>query len=117
MTEDAKAIEIILKVVSREKMFYLDSRTSAKSQGYRVALRLGVPAAERQVFLDDDLEPDSIRRQFEHLKRLAIQNGKAIAIGHPHRETLAVLKSEVEVALQAGFRFVRVSRLMEGEVG
>ncbi|MEE8368365.1 MAG: divergent polysaccharide deacetylase family protein [Thermoanaerobaculia bacterium] len=117
MTEDPKATEVILEVLSREGLFYLDSRTSAKSQGYRIARRLGVPVAQRQVFLDDDLNPGSIRRQFAHLKELARKNGRAIAIGHPHRETLAVLESEVRAALRSGYQFVPVSRLLDGAAG
>ena len=73
--------------------------------------------AERQVFLDDDLNPSSIRRQFAYLKELAKKNGKAIAIGHPHQETLAVLETEVQAALEAGYQFVRVSRLLDGAIG
>ena len=117
MSEDTRSIEIILKVLSRENLFYLDSRTSAKSQGYKVARKLGVPVAERQVFLDDDLSPSSIRRQFGYLKELAKKNGKAIAIGHPHKETLAVLEIEVRAALQAGYQFVHVSRLLDRSIG
>lgn len=117
MSEDPRATEVILKVLAREGLFYLDSRTSANSQGYRVARRLGVPVAQRQVFLDDDLNPGSIRRQFAHLRELASKHGRAIAIGHPHRETLAVLESEVQAALRAGYQFVPVSRLLDGAAG
>jgi polysaccharide deacetylase 2 family uncharacterized protein YibQ len=106
----------ILGVLAERRLFFLDSRTSAKSVGYQLALDLGVPAAERQVFLDDDPTPEGIRKQFDRLLTLARERGEAIAIGHPHPATLEVLAAEIPRAREEGIRFVRVSDLMERRV-
>ena len=50
----------VLGVLAARGLFFLDSRTSAESVGYKVALGLGVPAAERQVFLDGEATPEAI---------------------------------------------------------
>ena len=79
---------------------------------YKVATGLGIPAAERQIFLDGDPSPEAIRAQFQRLLELARSRGAAIAIGHPHPATLAVLVSEVPKAKAAGYDFVPVSYLL-----
>jgi uncharacterized protein len=102
----------VLGMLAEKGLFFLDSRTSARSVGFQVARRLGIPAAERQVFLDGDPAPEAIRGQFERLLGLARTNGAAIAIGHPHPDTLAVLAAEVPKARALGYEFVPVSYLL-----
>ncbi|HEX2224749.1 MAG TPA: divergent polysaccharide deacetylase family protein [Thermoanaerobaculia bacterium] len=113
LTEDEGSMEAILSVLVKRKLFFLDSRTSAQSVGYRTAMGLGLPAAERQVFLDPDPRPEAIRTQFQRLLDLARQRGAAIAIGHPLPATLAALAEEVPRARAAGFEFVPVSYLLD----
>lgn len=113
LSADARAMRPVLAHLAKEHLFFLDSRTSAKSVGYRLAIELGVPAAERQVFLDDVEEPAVIRAQFARLLGLAKKNGAAIAIGHPHPHTLAVLAEEIPKAVAAGFEIVPVSYLLD----
>ena len=69
-----------------------------------MAISLGVPAAERQVFLDGDPSAAAIHTQFQRLLNLARTKGSAIAIGHPHPETLAALTREVPKAKADGVR-------------
>ncbi len=113
LSADPGSMESILGVLSRHGLFYLDSRTSPQSVGYRLARTLGVPAAERQVFLDTDPAAASIRREFARLLALARQRGAAIAIGHPYPATLATLAREVPRAEELGYRFVPVSYLLD----
>jgi polysaccharide deacetylase 2 family uncharacterized protein YibQ len=102
----------VLEVLAERGLFFLDSRTSAQSVGYKVAVGMGIPAAERQVFLDGETTPEAIHEQFQRLLVLARAKGAAIAIGHPHPETLAALAREVPKARAAGFEFVPVSYLL-----
>lgn len=112
LSADEPSMRAVLGVLAERRLFFLDSRTSAESVGYRLALDLGLHAAERQVFLDDDQSPEGIRKQFARLLALARQRGFAIAIGHPHESTLAILAAELPRAREQGFRFVRVSELL-----
>ena len=102
----------VLGVLAERSLFFLDSRTSADSVGYKVALGLGVPAAERQVFLDGEATPEAIHAQFQRLLSVARARGSGVAIGHPHPETLAALTREVPKAKADGFEFVPVSYLL-----
>lgn len=118
LSEDEGSMDAVLGVIASRRLFFLDSRTSAESVGYKTAIRLGIPAAERQVFLDGDPSPDAIRVQFQRLLDLARTRGVAIAIGHPHPETLDVLAEEVPRARALGYEFVPVSYLLDrpGEI-
>jgi polysaccharide deacetylase 2 family uncharacterized protein YibQ len=112
LSSEEGPMNTVLEVIAERRLFFLDSRTSAGSVGYKVATQLGIPAAERQVFLDGDPTPEAIHAQFQRLLALARTHGAAIAIGHPHPATLALLTSEVPKARAEGFEFVPVSYLL-----
>lgn len=113
MSEDERAMTPVLQVLAAHGLFFLDSRTSAESVGYRTARSLGLPAAERQVFLDRDPSPEGVRTQFRRLLELSRTRGSAVAIGHPLPDTLQVLTEEVPKAREEGFVFVPVSDLLD----
>lgn len=113
LSSDPESMRAILEVVAESGLFYVDSRTSADSVGYQVALEVGVPAAERQVFLDSVHETETVKEQFRRLLEVGRERGTAIAIGHPSSVTLGVLEQEVPRALAAGYEFVPVSYLLD----
>jgi uncharacterized protein len=113
LTNDELAMREILGVLGGRGLFFLDSRTSPTSAGYRVARALGIPATSRDVFLDADPAADAVTREFARWLQLARERGAAVAIAHPHPATLAVLAREVPLAVAAGYRFVPVSALLD----
>lgn len=113
LSADAAAMRAILGVLQARQLFYLDSRTSLDSRGYATALELGIPAAERQVFLDTDPRQEAVVQEWHRLLAVARERGAAIAIGHPHPQTLAVLQREVPRARRLGYEFVPVSYLLD----
>ncbi len=113
ISADPVALRAVLGVVAERKLFYLDSRTSAASRGYALALELGIPAAERQVFLDPDPRESTVIEEWHRFLALARERGAAVAIGHPHPQTLAVLQREVPRARRLGYEFVPVSYLLD----
>ena len=80
-----------LKIIKQKNLFFVDSLTSRHSQAYKLARRLNIKSAPRNVFLDNSLELSDIRRQLHHLKQHALIHGEAIGIGHPHLSTLFAL--------------------------
>ena len=112
ISADSRAMKAILRVLAKRDLFYLDSRTSADSVGFTTALDLGLPAAERHVFLDTDRSLAAVRGQFDRLLARARQEGHAVAIGHPYPETLEILRAEIPQAIFLGYEFVPVSRLV-----
>lgn len=114
ISADRDAITTVLEVIHDRHLFYVDSRTGADTLGYSVARQLGMPAGERQVFLDTDPDAPSVDAQFDALLAVARQRGGAIAIGHPHPATLDVLAERIPEARTDGFEFVTVRKLLDG---
>ncbi len=96
----------------RGNLFFVDSLTSRLSRALDVAQQRGVPSTTRDVFLDNDLNEAAIARALERLLRIARRRGTALAIGHPHDETLAVLAYMIPRLQAHGVELVPVSTLI-----
>ena len=106
-TQDRAALIPVMEALYDRHVFFFDSRTTPNSQVVPVARAFGVRSASRDVFLDDVETPEAITAQLDHLEAIARAEGVAIAIGHPHAVTLAVLK---RWCAQGGdFRLIPVS--------
>jgi len=108
-TADRLALVPVLEHLAARHLFFLDSRTTAATAVVPLARAFGVASAGRDVFLDDVETRGYVQKQLAETERLARQNGAAIAIGHPHDVTLAVLKTWCAEASAHGFRLVPAS--------
>jgi len=93
-------------------LFFLDSRTTARTVAQKAAMNNGLANTRRNVFLDNVQTPQAVRRQFEQLIALARRHGAALGIGHPHPVTLAVLRDMLPTLQRRGIRLVPVSKLI-----
>lgn len=80
------------ELAGRRDLYFIDSYTTAASVALGIAREKGIPATRRDVFLDPDRSPGTVRREFERLIALARRHGSALGIGHPYPETLALLE-------------------------
>ena len=113
LTTDEAIMETIFEELKGRNYFFLDSRTDANSKAYQVAKRFGLKAGKRDVFLDNDRKADEIKKMLSHLEDLAIKKGKAVAIGHPYSETLAVLREGLPRLSSNGIKLVPLSEIVE----
>ena len=90
-TADGQALAGVAQALYGRGVYFLDSRTSPRSQVVSIARGFGVPSAARDVFLDDEETPEAIAAQLRLLEQTARANGVAIAIGHPRAATLNAL--------------------------
>jgi uncharacterized protein len=111
LTARADPMRIVMEELAGRRLFFLDSRTTAKTVAYRLAREAGVPSAERDVFLDDVAEKKAIAAQLARLETLATRHGSAIAIGHPYPETVEALLAWLPGLEDEGFELVPASRL------
>ena len=111
-TERYDKMKIVLRELKRHNLFYLDSRTTNLTVAFDLAKDMGVPAAKKDLFLDNDLSSKAIKLQVERLFGFARYSGTAVGIGHPHKETLQVLR-EYLYQLKTDFKVVPVSELAE----
>ena len=104
LTTHAPSMDWLMRELQRRRLLFVDSRTDAASIAAATARRQGVPALERDVFLDRDPAPAAIAAQLVRLERLARRNGYALAIGHPYPETLTALESWLPALAARGIR-------------
>lgn len=98
---------------ARGGLFFIDSRTTLQTVGQQLAEEYGVPNARRDVFLDNDRNPEAIARQFEQLVKRARRQGYAIAIGHPYPETTRVLAERLAGLASLGIRLIPASQMID----
>ena len=94
------------------KLYFVDSRTTSATVARHIAREWGVPNSERNVFLDNINQPAAVSRQVDKLVASAKKHGTALAIGHPYRTTLKVLKAMLPQLSEQGVRLVSVSELI-----
>ena len=116
-TEDAAGLGALMAEIKAHNLFWLDSRTTSGTRGVEVARAAGVPALERDIFIDAEVNPDFIRRQVRRLVEAARVHGTAVGIGHPHPETIAVLRELRAELLASGVALVPVSALVRDTSG
>jgi polysaccharide deacetylase 2 family uncharacterized protein YibQ len=96
----------------RSQLYFLDSVTTSRSIAHIEALNSGLDSVRRDVFLDNDhTNPESIKLQFDFWLKKARDTGSAVAIGHPHPGTLALLTENLPL-LENDYRFMRISQLI-----
>ncbi len=108
-TADAALMAELMPALRRRGLFFIDSRTTAATVAHDTAEKAGVRSASRKVFLDDTPRRDAILAQLDLAARDAARDGFAIAIGHPHPETIAALMEAAPRLEARGVRFVFVS--------
>ncbi|GFE58950.1 divergent polysaccharide deacetylase family protein [Geobacter sp. AOG1] len=111
-TENSEKMGVVLKVLRGKGLFFIDSKTSPASVGYSLAKKMGMPAGVRQVFLDNNQDVAAITVQLEQVAAVARKRGSAIAICHPHRQTIQALAAAMPRMQREGIQFVAASELV-----
>ena len=110
--EYEQKMRVVMNELKKRDLFFLDSRTTSRTKAYSVALQLNLPAAKRDVFLDNIQTSHAIRGQMRRLIQLAKLKGQAIGIAHPNETTLKVLKEVIPELPGQGVKLVPVSHLV-----
>lgn len=115
-TQDAAGMRIVLEDIHARGLLFLDSRTIAGTAGPSIARALGMPYAERDVFLDNDASTGNVRAQLAEVEAVARRQGYAIAIGHPHDGTVEALAQWLPDIEARGFVLVPVSAIVKARM-
>lgn len=102
-----------LKILKEEGLFFVDSRTIGNSVAYDTAKRLGIKTAYKNVFLDHVKTYSNSVNRIKHMVEIALREGKAIAIGHPHQSTIDAIRDSIDYIHSKGVKIVYVSELLE----
>jgi uncharacterized protein len=110
-TADLASMRIVIGELKLRGLMFLDSRTSGRTVGGKLARAENVPYAERNVFLDHDDDVEKIKSQLKVVERVARKRGSAVAIGHPRDATLKALGEWLPSVVGKGFQLVPISAL------
>jgi polysaccharide deacetylase 2 family uncharacterized protein YibQ len=108
-SESEALMTFVLQELKKRKLFFLDSRTSAKTKGTAAAEKLKMRIAVRDVFLDNRNERKAIEREFARGVALAKQNGYVLMIGHDRVLTLKIIAEQMKQLKEQGFEFISVA--------
>jgi uncharacterized protein len=102
-TRDPLLMELVAQEVRAHGMLFLDSVVVPHSVALCCAELAGVPAAARDVFIDNLPNPAAIWGQLAATEAFARRHGHAIAIAHPRPRTLAALEVWLPTLAAKGF--------------
>jgi polysaccharide deacetylase 2 family uncharacterized protein YibQ len=111
-TSSEREIRETLKVVEKSGLFFVDSLTSSRSIAYKTARGFHMPAASRNIFLDNVHDEANILSQLLKLKRYALKYGHAIGIGHPFSVTARAIRHFSSALKDSNLSLVHVSAVL-----
>ncbi len=91
-TANELAVNRLIYALSSQHINFIDSRTTADTKVPKVMKNFGLNYVARDVFLDHAMDKASIKTAIKKAIKIAKLHGTAIAIGHPHENTLLALK-------------------------
>ncbi len=111
-TADRNVMNVALREIKRNHLFFIDSRTNSKSVALDVAKKIHLASAANQMFIDAREDEDFMASQMKRLADMANKNGQVIGIAHVRKKTLQVLKKMLPELEMHGVHLVPVSKLV-----
>lgn len=90
-TSDEGAVSRLIHVLNEQNISFIDSRTIGESKVPSVMKSYKKQYVGRDVFLDHQIDKDYIKSQIKKAIEVAKLHGSAIAIGHPHANTILAI--------------------------
>ena len=90
--------------------YFLDSFTNPESRAYITMRRYGVETQLRQIFLDHVEDEQYILKNLDSLVNLSHKMDIAVGIGHVKPLTLKILKENIPLLEEKGYRFIPLSQ-------
>ena len=98
-----------------QKMFFIDSRTTANTKASAASEKVNIQMASRKVFLDNDRDYNEIYKKLLEVTQNSSGVSPVIIIGHPYPETIRAIKDASRVLREKGILIVPVSKLIKGK--
>lgn len=105
-------LSLVFKELKRQKLFFIDSRTSNDTRALSVADKTGLNVAERKIFIDHHRNYSDI---YNNLMNVANSDNDfpKIMIGHPYPETVRALKDAAKKMQEQGVSIVPASQIIK----
>ena len=115
LTQDTTRMRWVMEEVFKRKLFFVDSRTTAKSVAEKEARKAGIPAISRDIFLDHIRTEDAVNKAFDTMVRKAKHYGNMNAIAHPYTVTMNVLEKRLPELEKHGIKLISVPNQLIAE--
>jgi len=103
----------LMEELGQRGLYFIDSRTSTETVAANTAAEFQIPYLSRQVFLDNERNPEAIANRFEEVLELASRKGLGVAVGHPYDPTLEYLEKTLPSLSARGYRLALVSEVLQ----
>lgn len=114
-TTDEEVMKVVLEVLKKHDLYFIDSRTTHSSVAYDVAKKMMVPTFKSTLFLDTpNMSNKTLNSKINQLKSLSKSRDKLLIITHcATRESYNFLKEFLKMIQKTDFKLVPVSKLFE----
>ncbi|MBV7257425.1 divergent polysaccharide deacetylase family protein [Pacificimonas sp. WHA3] len=113
-TQDANALQPVMKELHLRGLTYIDARASTRSVAERTARENGVSSRSNDRFLDEPATVANIESNLSALISTAKRRGWAIGYARPTAETIKALSGLDALAAESGVVLVGAGRLARG---
>ncbi|MEH6452952.1 MAG: divergent polysaccharide deacetylase family protein [Psychromonas sp.] len=100
-----------MQVLKKQRLLFLDSRTTANTIAAITAQRFAIPSISRNVFLDNIKTSEAMEIQFQRAIRLSHNKASTIIIAHPYPETITFLQQKFKIPID-GVQLISLDQLI-----
>ena len=105
-TSNELAMNRLIYALRQHDINFIDSRTIATTKAPQVLKSMGLPYVSRDIFLDHKMDKAYVKGQIKKAVQYAKIHKTAIAIGHPHPNTLQALRESKELLKEVELVYV-----------
>tara|TARA_B100001996_G_scaffold121964_1_gene92220 strand:+ start:3155 stop:3871 length:717 start_codon:yes stop_codon:yes gene_type:complete len=113
LTRHPGHMQWLMNVLKKNEYIYVDSLTSTNSVAGEIAKKNKIPFLKRDIFLDNNTDLEYITKKFFELIALAKKEGTALAIAHPHSNTIKILSEFLQDIDAYGVKLIGVKSLIK----
>ncbi len=106
-TSNELAMNRLIYALEKHHIHFIDSRTIASTKAPKVLKNMGLPYVHRDIFLDHHMDVAYVKEQIKKAVAYAKKHKTAIAIGHPHPNTLEALRESKALLKEVDLVYVR----------
>ena len=114
-TASEQSMTTVLRALKKKGLFFLDSLTTGKSAVKAAAANVGTKTYARDVFLDADAGKKAVADQLALVEKIARETGYAVAICHPHADTIDMIGPWLTSAPSRGLQLASVRYLLRSD--
>jgi len=113
LTRHPGHMQWLMNIIKKNEYIYVDSLTSANSVAKKIAEENQIPFLSRDIFLDNKKDLEYITNKFIELVAIAKEEGSALAIGHPHSNTIEILSRFLKDIDKYGVKLIGIRSLIK----